>query len=213
MFDTATAFFARQHVIKDQMNAIVGSIVVNRVHTAVIDFKYFAILHIDALAANTKPDFVVGDNRQVHAVRVRQRKVQVLVLCDAAASLESYQCGAYEKAKPMLLNDLLALVGFLVMGSCHSQCGAQRSLENLQCWQAGWMTVTKIGIIDQADRLRVAMNIVALLPQREVVPLLFGQLRYELFQLRYIDLADMYEVACEVHGMNVGLSIRMSLQS
>ncbi len=208
----ATAFFTRQHVIKDQVDAIVGSIVVNRVHTPVIDFKYFALLHVDRLAANGKPDFVVGDNRQVDAVRVRQRKVQVLMRCNAAASLELYQCRAYEKTKPILLNDFLALVGLLIMGRSHSQCGTQRSLENLQCWQAGRMTVAKIGIIDQADRLRVAMNFVALLADRKVVPLIFGQLQYELFQLCNIDVADMNEVAREVHGLNVGLSIRMRQQ-
>ena len=89
MFDTATAFFARQHVIKYQVNAIVGSAVVNRMQAPVIDFKYFALLHADGLAANGKPDFVVGDNRQVDAVRVRQRKVQVLMLCNTALSRTS----------------------------------------------------------------------------------------------------------------------------
>jgi hypothetical protein len=67
----ATALFARQNKIKYQVDAIFAPLIVNRMLSPVIDFEELAFAHVDGLATYGKPDFVIGDNRQMDTMRVR----------------------------------------------------------------------------------------------------------------------------------------------
>ena len=71
VFGAATALFAWQDKIQYQMDAIVGAVVMHRMHTPVIDLKQLACAHIDGLPANGKANLVIGDDWQVNTMRVR----------------------------------------------------------------------------------------------------------------------------------------------
>ena len=66
--------------------------------------------------------------------------------------------------------------------------------------------MTKVQVIDQAYCLRILMNVIALLPERKLLPLLFGQLQYESAEFGNINIAYMNETASKIHGLFVDLS-------
>ena len=87
----ATALFAWQNKIEYQVDAIFGSVIVNGMHTPIIDLKYLAFSHVDSLFANGKSDLIIGDDWQMDTMRMGQRKVLVLMFCNTTASAESHQ--------------------------------------------------------------------------------------------------------------------------
>lgn len=119
---------------------------------------------------------------------------------DIAAGLEQHQRGTHEIAESELLNELFACAGFFVVCRRHLQRRKQRVFEHLQCWQAGRVAMAKIQVIDEADCLRIAMHVVALLAERKLVPLLCCQLYYEIAKFGNIDVANVFEIPREVHG-------------
>jgi hypothetical protein len=65
---TTTALLARQYEIQYQVDAVFGPFIEYRMHPPVVDFIQFTFPHIDCLAADRKPDFIIRDNRQVNAM-------------------------------------------------------------------------------------------------------------------------------------------------
>ena len=131
-----------------------------------------------------------------------KRKVHVPVFSDVAACLQSHQRRANEVAHTVFLDEMLALFGFLEMVCHHPEHGLQFSLEHIQCWQSCRVAVAKVGVIDQADRLRVLMNFIAFLEERKIFPLFVRQIQDKIFKFRDVDIADMKEVSWKIHAGN-----------
>ena len=68
----ATAFLTFQDIVENQVNARCIATVVNGMQAPVIDFVDLSFGKAKRLLAHIEEHTVVGDNRYVHAMRMRQ---------------------------------------------------------------------------------------------------------------------------------------------
>lgn len=117
----AAALFAGQYVIQDQVDAIFAALVMHRVQSPVVDFIQLPFAHVDRLIANGKPNMFIRNDRQMDAMRMRERKIHVAVLGNAATRRESYQRCTNEIAETVFPDEFLAGLGQLEMIRDHRQ--------------------------------------------------------------------------------------------
>ena len=72
MFLAATTFLALQDIVENQVNARRIATVMNGMQAPVIDFVDLAFGKAERLSADIEEHTVVGDDRYVHAMCVRQ---------------------------------------------------------------------------------------------------------------------------------------------
>ena len=70
MFQAATTLFAGHYEIEYQVDTIIGTIVMDRMHASVVDLEQLTFAHVDRFAADDEKDLIVGNDRQVDTMRV-----------------------------------------------------------------------------------------------------------------------------------------------
>ena len=173
---------------------------------AIVDFPDFAGREMLDLAPDREFDLVVGDEREVVAMRSQHRRAIIAVRRDH----RPWQQGGEDDP------DEIALVlgsGRGRMGRADRvQHGLDDGLERRQPLPRRRVGVAHVVVVEQGDRQRLAMRLELLLAADIFVPRVLAQRIDGAHQGLWIDRADMAKLSVEIHCSLLSTRCRQGIQ-